>query len=121
MGKQDIPKEKKLIESITYSFGKAMSLLFGCIVGFSFITAIALSYEYGLIGWSIIGYKLMKVFLIIGVIYIVMILSKTIVYKSNEKVNSINKERVMRRHIFKKEIKKEIVKELKDGRSSKRR
>jgi uncharacterized membrane protein len=121
MEKQDIPKEKKLIESITYSFGKAMSLLFGCIVGFSFITSIALAYEGGFIGWSIIGYKLMKLFVVVGIMYFIMCFSKTIVYKINERLCKAYNKRNERKKAFKDELKKEIVKELKNGRSTTKR
>ena len=69
MEKQDVPKEKKAIKSITNLFGAALKILYAFAIAFSFITAIALSYECGLVGWAIIGYKLMMIYLIIGAIY----------------------------------------------------
>jgi len=108
MEKQDVPKEKKAIKSITNLFGAALKILYAFAIAFSFITAIALSYECGLVGWAIIGYKLMMIYLIIGAIYCVLAISKTFSHKLNEKNNE-------RRIYFKEELKKEILKELKHG------
>jgi len=88
---------------------------------FCFITSIALSYEYGLIGWSIIGFKLLKVFMIVGVLYFIMFICKIIVYKSNEAIEKVHLKNQERKNNFKKQLKKEILKEMKDGRNSKRR
>ena len=121
MEKQDVPKEKQFIESITAFFGTLLQLLFGCLIAFSFITAIALSYETGLIGWSIIGYKLMKIYLVVGVMFFIMFFYKSIVYKLNKIIDIKNNENNEKRNTFKKQLKKEIVKEISDGRSSRRR
>ena len=87
METQDIPKENNHIETITNFFRKLINILFGLLIGFSFITSIALSYESGFIGWSIIGYKLMKVFVIITLMYFIMVISKKFVYKTNQVVS----------------------------------
>jgi len=118
METQDIPKENNHIETITNFFRKLINILFGLLIGFSFITSIALSYESGFIGWSIIGYKLMKVFVIITLMYFIMVISKKFVYKTNQVVSD---NRNKRRSNFRNELKKEIIKEMKDGRSTRRR
>ena len=118
MENQDIPKEKQFIESITNFFRGLTNILFGFLIGYSFITAIALSYEGGLVGWSIIGYYLMKVFMVITIMCFIMVVSKTIIYKTNKKVlESKNKTR----NNLKNELKKEIIMELKNGRNTKRK
>jgi len=121
MGKQDIPKENKYIEFITNIFGWSLHWVFGVVIAFSFITSIALAYEGGFIGWSIIGYKLMKLLVVVGIMYFIMCFSKTIVYKINERLCKAYNERNERKKAFKDELKKEIVKELKNGRSTTKR
>ena len=118
METQDIPKKNKSIETMTNLFGGTLKFLFGFVVAFSFITSVALAYEGGLVGWAIIGYKLMMIYFYIGIIYFVMIISKNITYKFNKKLYVKQKER---RNTFKKELKEEIIKEMKNGRSANKR
>ena len=125
METQDIPKEKQFIESITNFFGGLTNILFGFLIGYSFITAIALSYEGGLVGWSIIGYYLMKVFMVITIMCFIMVVSKTIIYKTNiiipTAIKKVLESKNKTRNNLKNELKKEIIMELKNGRNTKRK
>jgi len=116
MEKQDIPKKRNPFilscNIVTYIW----TTLFFLVILFSLITSIALAYTNGFFVWSVYGYYLMKMFICIWAI-LILIIAGRFIYDINQK----KKEEFIKRRIkIKEELKLEILKEMKNGRTRKR-
>jgi len=117
MEKQDVPKKRNPFilscNIVTYIW----TTLFFLVILFSLITSIALAYTNGFFVWSVIGYYLMKMFIGIWIILIFLVIGK-LLFDINKKKK---KEKIEKEIRIREELKLEILKELKNGRTTKKR
>ena len=117
MEKQDVPKKRNPFilscNVVTYIWTTFLLL----VILFSLITSIALAYTNGFFVWSVIGYYLMKMFMGVWIILVFLIIGR-ILFDINKKEKKKKAEKQIK---LREELKLEILKELKNGRTTSKR